>query len=181
MSLAGAAAMTARRKQVAGLWLRGASAEQIAEALKCSEATVRRDLRSIEEELAAITRASFEAERNRSLAVYRLVQQRAWGLFAHAEEHAGHKLGELNAVLQAEDRIARISGVLGADVQVMAVAMQRMENDDIERAAVDSTVAELSTALLSRISGPGARDAGGAGVRRESGTVGVRRAPTPAE
>ncbi|HUY77451.1 MAG TPA: hypothetical protein VMV29_11815 [Ktedonobacterales bacterium] len=104
-----------RRRQVAYLWLRGTPVSNIANAVKASASTVTRDVTAIRADLQRAHAAEIEDARNRSLAVFRLVQQDAWALFARLKDTSPNKVGSLNTIVSAEERIARIEGTLGAD------------------------------------------------------------------
>ncbi len=165
-----------RRRKVADLWLRGVSVAQMAGTLHASHATIRRDLEAIKTELTAINRESLEASRSHSLAVYRLLQQEAWRFYGRLnDDRSTNKPAALRLILDAEDRIARICGVLGPESIAIAAAVSvvRVDHDTIERTASDPDIARLANEFLQRIAGvadvagiAGSRpgDAGGTGV-----------------
>ena len=105
-----------RRNQVAELWLRGVPTAAIARKLETPETTIRRDLAAIRDELATAHHAELEHARARSLAVLRTVQREAWVAFAEAKANANAKPGYLNAILSAEQLVAKIEGIVQPDV-----------------------------------------------------------------
>lgn len=117
MAQASQAAVQARRRTVAGLWLRGIAPARIALQLETPLRTIQRDLESIRDELAEANRADLEQNRDRSVAVLRAVQEAAWGLFTKiTSEAATNKVGALNTIVAAEERIARMQGTLTPEV-----------------------------------------------------------------
>lgn len=106
-----------RRREVAALWLRGVPPATIAEQLQTPEGTVKHDLKAIRDALAEANRAHLEANRDRSIAVLREVQAVAWQTIARLGDASMNKVGALNTIIAAEEKIARMQGTLTPDVQ----------------------------------------------------------------
>jgi len=105
----------ARRRQVAGLWLRGVHPARIATMVNASRPTIDRDIRSVRDELTRLHADSLEAKAARSVAHLRLVQEEAWALYGRTRDANSAKTGALNTIANTEVSIARIEGTLSGD------------------------------------------------------------------
>jgi hypothetical protein len=112
-----------RRDEVAELWTRGYSTAAIGRALGVSIDTARHDVFAIRVELQQEIVPSLQARIERSLAHRRAVQQSAWELFAKSGDTSLNKIGALNTILAAQDKIDEIEGVLAPErVNTAAIA-----------------------------------------------------------
>jgi hypothetical protein len=109
------ATITARRQQVAALWLRGLNPTRIAMHVNASRGTVERDIAAVREDLTRASVATLEGKAARSVASLRLVQAEAWSLFSRLDDKSNSKIGALNTVANTEATIARIEGTLSGD------------------------------------------------------------------
>ena len=116
--MSSSAEVAKRRQAVGDLWVRGVPVHRIASTLKTPDRTIRSDVEVIRAQLQQDRIAELEARRDRSVAVLRKVQQEAWGLFARLEDASSSKVGALNTVVSTEEKIAKLEGTLGADVNV---------------------------------------------------------------
>lgn len=137
-----------RRSRVASLWLRGVPVAQIAAVTQTPLGTIRRDLDHIRDDLAEANRRDLEQNRDRSVAVLHAVQEQAWTLFTKIKsEAATNKVGALNVVMNAEERIARLQGTLSPDVA--ALQQQNMTVNVLAGSGEWQTIrAELLRALM---------------------------------
>jgi hypothetical protein len=107
-----------RRHKVAELWLRGVPVSRIAVAVEAPVRTVRTDIEMVRTQLQQERQAELEVRRDRSVAVLRKVQQEAWALFHRIDDISTSKIGALNTISSAEERIARLEGTLGPNVAI---------------------------------------------------------------
>lgn len=153
------AAVALRRQQVAELWLRGVPTAAIARELETPETTIRRDLTAIKADLLATHHAEIEHARARSLAVLRTVQREAWGAFTEAKANSNAKPGYLNAILAAEQLVAKIEGIVQPDVtqQTTVNVLSAPEWAGIRTAVLAALSAhpEARQAVIDALSAPG--------------------------
>lgn len=103
-----AATIDERRRSVSELWLRGLPILSISRTLKIPHRTVRDDVSYIRSQLAKERVEEMQRSRDRSIAVFREVQQASWALYYRLNDHSTNKVGCLNSILAAESRIVAV-------------------------------------------------------------------------
>jgi len=102
----GKTAIQKRRQDAARLYLRGCTQLQIAEALKCDQATISRDLSMLRQEWRASAGADTAELRSRQAAVLDECEREAW--VSWSSEHAPRYL---EVIVKIADRRARLLGL----------------------------------------------------------------------
>ena len=116
--MASSAEVAKRRHQVGELWLSGVPVHRIATMLSAPDRTIRGDVEAIRAQLQDDRIAELERRRDRSVAVLRKVQREAWALYVRQDDASSSKIGALNTISATEERIAKLEGTWGADVDV---------------------------------------------------------------
>jgi hypothetical protein len=140
--MATTAPVAKRRYQVGELWLRGLPAHRIARLLHTSDRTIHRDIEAIRADLEAGRTTDLEKQRDRSIAALRAVQVSAWSLYERLRDDSSSKVGALNTIVHCEHEIARISGVLEADVSINQTTTVTLAAQEEEFERIQETIAE---------------------------------------
>ncbi len=106
--MASSAVVEKRRQDVAELWVRGLPTHRIALSLHTPERTIRDDIAHIRKRLAEERTAEMKAARDRSIAVFRKVQEQAWMLYNRLDDASSSKIGALNTISHAEACIVQV-------------------------------------------------------------------------
>jgi hypothetical protein len=150
--VADAQTVQGRRSQVGALWIRGAGARRIAETLQVPLGTIKHDLRAIRSDLVREHAESLHAQQARSIDVLRTVQVEAWRLFASlaGKDKEEARTAALRLVVDCEQRIARISGVLSPDYLVSTTTINLVSTAEYQtmRAALLKALAPYVEARI---------------------------------
>lgn len=98
-----------RLTRVAELMLDGKYSWQIAEELRCSIATAKRDIKRVRELWKTISKEKMEDLLGDSLATYNRVQLTAWAQLRANPEKAAHLL---KVILDAQERVDKLAGIV---------------------------------------------------------------------
>ena len=118
-----------RQRDIARLWFKGLTKEEIADKLKLPQRQVTEDLKFIRFSLQPRTIKSIEYYRNKSRARLDMIRQKAWDIVDGDMIKDGARVAALRLVREVEDLQTKVDGIvtdkLGAGPDKRAEELQR--------------------------------------------------------